>query len=169
MNKNDSDHDDIFQDDFTFENQIKKIILVIGPPGSGKSTQCQMLANKHNNITHISSGNIIREHIVNKTKDGKVFESFVSNGSFVPDIIMNEFILRLVREASTDTVVLDGYARTLEQGLQLLANKDIVVDRVLLLQCADDVCVNRLMQRQDELRKDKDTDVKFSESRLKVY
>ena len=77
---------------------------------------------------------------------------------------MSQLLLR-----SDDVILLDGFPRTLNQGLALHSSKDLNVERVLLLQVPDDVCMKRMISRKDPLREGRDTDTVFCQNRLKYY
>jgi adenylate kinase len=104
----------------------KRIILVIGPPGSGKGTQCEILAKK-TGLTHISVGDMIREAIKNQTELGKLAEPFASNNSLVPDVIINDVVIERLTRNSNEGIILDGFPRTLNQALALHSNNAMIL------------------------------------------
>ena len=88
----------------------KKLILLIGAPGSGKTTDAKLIAEKHTeSITSYSTGDLIKEEIKNETAVGNIAKSFVEKGDLVPTQIVVELIVDAVKNAPTDVVLLDGF------------------------------------------------------------
>jgi len=88
----------------------KKLILLIGAPGSGKTTDAKLIAEKHTeSITSYSTGDLIKEEINNETAVGNIAKSFVEKGDLVPTQIIVELIVDAVKNAPTDVVLLDGF------------------------------------------------------------
>ena len=88
----------------------KKLILLIGAPGSGKTTDAKLIAEKHTeSITSYSTGDLIKEEIKNETAVGNIAKSFVEKGDLVPTQIVVELIVNAVKDAPTDVVLLDGF------------------------------------------------------------
>jgi adenylate kinase len=126
-------------------------IVLFGPPGSGKGTQAQMLAEKHS-IPHISTGDILREHLKNKTKLGLEAKSYMDRGELVPDDVLIGIIKeRLSKSDCVSGFLLDGYPRTLPQAeaLSMILN-DIgkKLDVVLNIDVPDEELVKRLSGRR---------------------
>ena len=107
-----------------------KNIIVMGPQGSGKGTQADILANKLN-ILHISTGNIFRDHIKNKTKLGKKIIKFVHGGELISDEITNQVVKeRLGQNDCQNGFILDGFPRNLVQAkfLEKIVNINLVLE-----------------------------------------
>ena len=68
-----------------------EVIIFLGPPGSGKGTQAEMLSKKLN-FQHISVGDLLRENISNNTKLGKLASTYVDSGELVPDDLIIELV-----------------------------------------------------------------------------
>ena len=95
------------------------IVVILGPPGSGKGTQAQRLAEKLN-LVHISAGDILRKAIADRTDLGKKVKDIVESGRLVPDELVTEVIIdRLECDDLRDDLILDGYPRTLGQARAL--------------------------------------------------
>lgn len=91
-------------------------LLLIGPPGSGKGTQADVIAN-HFGIKHISSGELLRQHITGQTAVGRVAAAYVTRGDLVPDGIVMDILRRPVEAGSKEGgYVLDGFPRTVAQA-----------------------------------------------------
>lgn len=105
-------------------------VLFIGPQGSGKGTQAQLLSKKLS-IPYISTGNIFRENISNKTDLGKLALKYIDRGKLVPDKVTNDLInSRLSSNDARKGFILDGYPRNLKQArfLDNIAKLDIVFE-----------------------------------------
>jgi adenylate kinase len=91
-------------------------LLLIGPPGSGKGTQAVRIA-EHFGIAHISSGELLRRHVADRTSIGRAIEEYVNRGDLVPDGVVMDLLRKPVTAASqAGGYVLDGFPRTVEQA-----------------------------------------------------
>jgi adenylate kinase len=91
-------------------------VLLIGAPGAGKGTQAERIA-KHFDITHISSGDLLRKHMAEGTSIGRSVREYVERGDLVPDqIIMNMLYRPVMAATASGGYVLDGFPRTVEQA-----------------------------------------------------
>jgi adenylate kinase len=120
--------------------------IILGPQGSGKGTQADLLATRFG-IPHLDIGQILREHIANKTPIGKNIEAAMKKGELLPSDIVNKVVEeRLEQEDCTDGFVLDGYPRELNEAEALDELTDI--DAVVMLDIPDEVAVKRLSARR---------------------
>ncbi len=127
-----------------------RYILLMGPPGAGKGTQAQRIAERLG-LAHVATGDLFREAMARQTELGRQAESYVKRGEYVPD----QITLGLVRERLSQPdaqagAILDGFPRTLDQarGLdQLLAEKGARVERVVYLDVPEAEVVRRLGSR----------------------
>ena len=88
-------------------------LLLIGPPGVGKGTQAKFLVN-HFNIPQISTGDMLRENVRNKTKLGNEAQTYMHAGKLVPDtLILNMMQNRLAEDDCSKGYILDGFPRTI--------------------------------------------------------
>lgn len=134
----------------TTENSKKKplILILLGPPGSGKGTQAVRLSKEYQ-LPHISTGDIFREHISKGTAIGKKVQEIIRSGSLVSD----EMVLEMVRERFSNPdcaqgFVLDGFPRTLFQAEQLFAMiSDQAYVLILCLDVPDEVIIERAVGR----------------------
>ncbi|MCX7976131.1 MAG: adenylate kinase [Bellilinea sp.] len=98
-----------------------RYIVLLGPPGAGKGTQAQVLAEK-TGLAHISSGDIFRENLKNQTELGKLAQGYMNRGELVPDDVTIAMIReRLSRPDCSDGAILDGFPRTPAQAEALSA------------------------------------------------
>ncbi len=94
-------------------------IVLLGPPGAGKGTQAKLIS-AEKNLPHISSGDIFRENLKNKTELGKVAGEFINKGELVPDDITIAMIkVRLSHSDCESGALLDGFPRTPAQAKAL--------------------------------------------------
>jgi adenylate kinase len=91
-------------------------LLLIGAPGSGKGTQAERLARRYG-ITHISSGDLLRQHVREQTALGRQIQSYVDRGDLVPTGIVVDMLRKpVVAAVEAGGYVLDGFPRTVEQA-----------------------------------------------------
>ena len=108
----------------------KKLILLIGAPGSGKSTDAKMISEKHKGkVTSYSTGDLIKEEINKGTGVGSIAKSFVEKGNLVPTQAVVEIIISAVNAASTPVVLLDGFPGK-EKQLQYFCDYIFTHDKI---------------------------------------
>ena len=125
-------------------------LVFLGPPGSGKGTQALRVA-KELNLTHVSTGDLLREAVKNKTELGRQAEEFMKSGNLVPD----ELIVKLIEEKISNGnkgngVILDGFPRTIPQAESLkkmFEQNQEHLDSAVLLEVSDEEVVKRLSGR----------------------
>ena len=90
-------------------------LLLIGAPGSGKGTQADLLARRFA-IAHISSGDLLRQHVREQTTFGQLVKAYVDKGDLVPDSLVMDILRKPVLAAAETGYVLDGFPRTVAQA-----------------------------------------------------
>ena len=129
---------------------MPNFIVLLGPPGAGKGTQAGLISESFG-LPHISSGNIFRENMKDKTELGKLAEGYLQRGELVPDDITIAMIReRLLREDCTNGALLDGFPRTEAQAKaldEMLAGFDGRIVAVPYIKVAEDVLIDRLSGR----------------------
>ena len=122
------------------------IIVLLGPPGSGKGTQAKLLSMELK-IPHISTGDIFRSHIKNETPIGKKIKSLLDQGHFAPDEIVNEVIDDRLKQADCKNgFILDGYPRNIAQVIRFSKSK-YQPDHVIYLKTSAEEIIERLTNR----------------------
>ena len=131
-------------------NEKATYIVMLGPPGAGKGTQAEILAQKLG-LVHVSSGDLFRENLSNQTELGKLAQTYMTKGELVPDDVTIAMVKeRLSRPDCAKGAVLDGFPRTPAQAEALnkiLAEMNAKVDLVPLISVPNDVLVERLSGR----------------------
>lgn len=144
-------------------------IILFGPPGAGKGTQAEKIAN-HYNLPHLSTGSIFRDNIKNETPLGKKVKSILDEGNLVPDETVVDLVASELDKTEYDNgVILDGFPRTVAQAEALdayLDNNGKKIDFFITLSVPEEELVNRILSR-GEGRSD-DTPEKIK-NRLQVY
>lgn len=118
----------------------------MGPPGVGKGTQAVFLSEKYG-LEHISTGNLLREAVRQKTKLGLQAQNYMNQGLLVPDNLM----IALVEEVFQKGFILDGFPRTVPQAEaldSLVKRKGLALDQVILLTLDEEELVKRLTGRR---------------------
>lgn len=126
-------------------------LILLGPPGAGKGTQAKKIIEEFD-IPHISTGDIFRKNIKEKTELGKKVEGLLAEGKLVPDELTVEIVWdRLDQEDCKNGFLLDGFPRTIPQAQALdkgLEERGLKLDRVLNIDVDKDSLVKRLSGRR---------------------
>lgn len=126
-------------------------LILLGPPGAGKGTQAKRVIEEFD-IPHISTGDIFRKNIKEKTELGQKVEGLLAQGKLVPDELTIEIVWdRLDQEDCKNGFLLDGFPRTIPQAEALdegLAKRGLKLDRVLNIDVDKDSLVKRLSGRR---------------------
>lgn len=149
------------------------IIVLFGPPGSGKGTQAKILAEKFH-LEHISTGDLFRYNIKNNTKLGQEAQTYINHGKLVPDELTTEMLIdELKRNSNKKGFILDGYPRTKSQAEALDELLDSIfqtqVDVTLALYVEDEILVKRILKRSEESGRSDDADESIIRNRIKEY
>lgn len=147
-------------------------LVVFGAPGSGKGTQSARLIDEYG-LYHISTGELLRDHIARDTALGRVADSYISKGQLIPDDLMIDILEHTLDEnpETVNGVIFDGFPRTIEQAKALkkmLARRGSKVHAVVGLEVPDEELVDRLIKRGKESGRS-DDNLETINNRLKVY
>jgi adenylate kinase len=125
------------------------VIVLLGPPGAGKGTQCKRIIEKYR-LAHLSSGDILRSERAAGTELGKKAQEYMDSGKLVPDQLIIEMMVKAIAVANGNCV-LDGFPRTVVQGAELdkeLARKGKKISAVVNLVIDDGIVEKRLSGRR---------------------
>lgn len=148
-------------------------IVIFGAPGSGKGTQSDRLISKYG-LHHISTGEVLRDHIARGTELGKIADSYISKGLLIPDDLMIrvlEHVLDSDPENTSKGVIFDGFPRTIDQAKALkkmLASRGSKVHAVVGLEVPEDELIRRMINRGKETGR-ADDNLDTIKNRLSVY
>jgi len=146
-------------------------LILFGPPGSGKGTQSMKIAEKYG-LEHISTGEIFRYEIKNKTKIGLKVKNIIESGELVTDELLLEILQNeLKKHKDIKGFIFDGYPRTLVQAGhldQLMEEMNMKISYVISLDVHDDELISRLLLRAKETNRSDDTE-EVIKQRLVVY
>jgi adenylate kinase len=147
-------------------------LILLGAPGAGKGTQGVRLAD-HYGVAHVSSGDILRQHVAEGTELGQRVAAHVAAGELVPDDLVLAVIGRAVADAmETGGYLLDGFPRTLAQAERAYAGATrakVTAHAVLYLEVPDDVAEERLRERSATSGRVDDASADVIHHRLEVY
>ncbi|MGI8925888.1 MAG: adenylate kinase [Tepidiformaceae bacterium] len=122
-------------------------VVLLGPPGAGKGTQAQRIA-AATGLVHISTGDMFRENVRDKTELGRLAKTYMDQGDLVPDDVTIRMLLeRISRPDASAGAMFDGFPRNVVQAAALetaLATRGARIDRALLLSVPDEGLIARL-------------------------
>ena len=125
-------------------------LVIFGPPGAGKGTQSKFIVKKYN-LHQLSTGELLRNKIINKTNLGSEISSIMNKGNLVSDIIVSDLIEKFIsNEKYKDRLIFDGYPRNKSQAenLNILLKKyDQKIDLVLKLSVSINIIKKRIVGR----------------------
>ena len=146
-------------------------IVIFGPPGAGKGTQSKFIVNKFN-LYQLSTGDLLRNEIKNKTQLGLEISSIINSGELVSDKIVSNLIEKfLSNDTYKNKIIFDGYPRTLIQAKNLdnlLKKYKQKIDMVLKLSVSLDTVKKRIFERQTQEKRADDNE-EIAIKRYKTY
>ena len=147
-------------------------LILFGPPGSGKGTQSEKLIDKYG-LIHLSTGNLLREEIANKTNLGLEAKQYIDSGQLVPD----EVVIGMIRSALKSNpqakgFLFDGFPRTVAQAEaldNLLKEINSEIHALLALEVSEEELVQRLLNRGKTSNRSDDTNESIIRARILEY
>ncbi len=148
---------------------MKKLFLIIGAPGSGKTTDASIIAQNDKTYAHYSTGDLLRAEVAKGSDLGKLIDSFISKGNLVPlDVVVNT-IVSAIKSSDKDLILIDGYPRSVEQMTELdkvlVANDDVELAGVIEVDVSEDTARARVLGRA----RGADDNNEVFNNRMKVY
>lgn len=121
-------------------------LILLGPPGAGKGTQAERIAERYS-LAHISTGDMLRAEIAAMTPLGMEAKAIIDRGELVPDEIIIDMVKARIEQPDCEFgFLLDGFPRTLEQAAELLSFADI--DRAVCIDVPAEAIVERMARRR---------------------
>lgn len=147
-------------------------LILFGPPGSGKGTQSEKLIAKYN-LKHLSTGDLLRSEIAQKTHLGLEAKKFMDKGNLVPD----EVVIGMINDALDNNpkvqgFLFDGFPRTAIQAEELdnlLKQKSTCIDVMLALDVSEDELIKRLLKRGETSGRSDDNNEQVIRARIVEY
>ncbi|PLY13579.1 adenylate kinase [Sulfurimonas sp. CVO] len=148
---------------------MKKLFLIIGAPGSGKTTDAELIAEQNSEITHYSTGDMLRAEAASGSELGSEIKNYISKGLIVPIKIAMETIVSAIKNAPTDIIVIDGYPRSMEQltalDKYLKSDSSLELCSVIEVEVSQETAKERVLGRS----RGEDDKVEVFNNRMKVY
>jgi len=148
---------------------MKKLFLIIGAPGSGKTTDAELIAKQNSEITHYSTGDMLREEVASGSALGAEIDSYISKGLIVPIKIAIKTIVNAIKNAPTPIIIIDGYPRSMEQlnalDSYLKTDSSLELCSVIEVEVSEDTARERVLGRA----RGADDKTEVFNNRMKVY
>ncbi|RPD41760.1 adenylate kinase family protein [Chitinophaga barathri] len=149
-----------------------EILLITGPPYSGKGTQCEILETELG-YKHISTGDWIRAEKAQQTHLGKLMQQYEERGELVPDEVMEVLLEHIIQDHRQEKgIILDGYPRTIPQVdtlLRILRRNTMHISHIINIDVPQDVLLERARKRAETSARLDDQDINTHLKRLGIF
>ena len=148
-------------------------VVIFGAPGSGKGTQSDRLIDRYG-LFHISTGEVLRDHIARGTELGKIADTYISKGNLIPDELMLQVLEKTLDDHPEDSargVIFDGFPRTIPQAealTEMLKRRGTDLHSVIGLEVPEEELIDRLINRGKQTGR-ADDNPETIKTRLDVY
>lgn len=147
-------------------------LVIFGAPGSGKGTQSAKLIDQYG-LYHISTGEVLREHIAKKTPLGVTAEKYISKGQLIPDDLIIDVLKNVIDSEAKEAkgIVFDGFPRTIPQAealKKLLEERGTELHAVIGLEVPEEELIERMINRGKTTGR-ADDNIDTIKNRLEVY
>lgn len=147
-------------------------VVIFGAPGSGKGTQSEKLIERYG-LHHISTGEVLRDHISRKTPIGQIANTYIKQGQLIPDSLMIKILEEIIDNdpKAKEGVILDGFPRTIPQAEALnrfFAKRGMELNHVIGLEVPEEELMDRMIKRGQQTGR-ADDNPETIKNRLKVY
>ncbi|TSA86965.1 adenylate kinase [Helicobacter mehlei] len=149
---------------------MKSLFLIIGAPGSGKTTDAQLIMERNpDTMVHYSTGDLLRAEIASQSERGQHIAQFTSKGELVPLEIVVDTIIHAIKGANKDVIIIDGYPRSVEQmhalDRVLKAQEEVKLKGVFEVKVSEAVARERVLGRA----RGDDDKIEVFNNRMQVY
>ncbi|EFJ52351.1 adenylate kinase [Volvox carteri f. nagariensis] len=137
----------------------KRVVFVVGGPGSGKGTQCDLISRDFG-VPFFSTGDLIRSLIASGCPEGKQLQDIILQGQIIPSEVTVGLLQKAMASATSDTVLIDGFPRNTENRTVWQSQVGYDCELVLLFDCPEEVMVERLRRRAEGRADDNEETIK---------
>lgn len=148
---------------------MKNLFLIIGAPGSGKTTDASLIAKMNQSVEHYSTGDLLRAEVASGSELGKEIDSYISNGNLVPLNVVINTIVSAIKKSPKDFILIDGYPRSVEQMKELdkviKTDGEIKLNSVIEVEVSEEIAKERVLGRA----RGADDNEEVFKNRMRVY